>query len=671
VIKKLIFSFACIIILASSGQTQDSPAIVNRSTTIQIINGKEYFFHAVLQKQTLFSIARAYGVTVDDIKRENPELNNQDLRIDQIIRIPVKQHASSPDRVQTTSVTEVVFTQHQVKRRETLYGISRMYNITENDLIEHNPQARTGLKMNMILRIPQETTRMIYFREYVVMPRQTLFSISREFNVSIADIEGLNPGLKDGLKAGQVLRIPVEATAAHVQPPFIPETQQQADQRIPVVADAYCENPQMKNHYNVALLIPLYLENLTEEGFISDQAKERSLSFIEYYEGIMIALDSVRARGADIRLTVYDVTESETKARATVWKPEMRSMDLIIGPFFPEAFKVAADFAKDRNIPIVAPMASEDRDLLRRYPNMFQFAPSLQTQVKDMARFIVENYPEDNIILVHTNQSGLAGEMISTTRKALNDGISQFMYRRDSAHMAKMDGYYLNGVYVGERVSSAIVVNDSIRRQQRITGTAVDTDRSRFQGMENVREVVFTRDGIRGMRANMEKDKRNIVVTMMANEATIANYTRQMNQMRDSFDIVVFGVPQWRDYRSVDVNYLQRLNTHIFTMDYIDYDNRNTIDFIRRYRTQNLIEPGVMGVRAVETGVYFFTALMQYGTEFHRCMDVLNQTHARSSPFRFERVADGGWENQSVFIYRYENFSLKNAKSSGNRIVTR
>jgi LysM repeat protein len=672
-INKLIFIFACFIAVAGTAFAQDPSAVVNRSTSVHVIDGKEYFFHAVLQGQTTYSIARAYGVTVDDIIRENPELRTQNLRFDQIIRIPVRQHKPSPDRVHSTTVAETVFTQHQVKRRETIYGITRMYNITENILFEHNPQARQGLKINMILRIPNEVQHTVYFREYVVLPRQTLFSISREFGVSISELENLNPELKDGLKSGQILRIPVEQTAAVVQPPFLPESQQHSDDiRIPAVVDSYCNRPETKSHYNVALLIPLYLEGLDGEGgFVSEAAQERAFSYLEYYEGIMIALDSVRAKGADIRLTVYDVCDSEAKARGAIWKPEMRNMDLIIGPFFANVFRVVADFALDRQIPIVAPILSDDREILRRYPNMFQVTPGLQTQLKDVADYIVGNFAEDNIILVHNNQQGLAGE-IASTKQALNTGINRHFFKRDSSAMAKMDGYYLNGVYIGERVSSALVVNDTLRRQQRQTGTAVDMDRSRFEGVENVKEMVFSRDGIRTLRSNLDKNKRNIVVSLMGSEAIIANYTRQLNQLRDSFDIVVFGVPQWRNYRSVDINYLQRLNTHIFSMEYINYENKNNIDFIKRYRASNHVEPGVMGFRAVETGVFFFSALVQYGSQFQRCIDFINQTNAYNSPYKFERAfGQGGWENQSVFIYRHDNFQLRDVKDEKNRMVTR
>ncbi len=657
-------------------QAQESPQIVNRSTTIQKVDGKEYFFHAVLQGQTLFSIARAYGVTEEDIRRENPELQGGDLRYDQMIRIPVKQQPASTGP-QTETIRETTYKEHQVKRRETVYGISRMYNISESELLEHNPQIRTGLRPNMIVKIPRYRQKVVSFIEYKVPPRQTLFSISREFGVAIADIEKLNPELKDGLKAGQTIRIPVEQTPQQ-QPPYVfePEEEEMPKPVTPVVTDPYCENPTLKDTYQVALLIPLYLENMAEDDEVSQQDRQRSYTFMEYYQGIIIALDSLRARGADIQLTVMDVGDSELKARQATWNTNLGDMDLIIGPFFPSVFPIVANFARQRNIPIIAPLYSaSDRvvwnDLLKEYPNMFQAIPGIQTQVNDMANYIVEHYNEDNIILVHNNQPGITA-LISGYKSSLNEGLNRLEYYQDSINMAKLDGYFFNGVYVGERITNVYVLNDSLLKAQRRGDLITSPEPKRYEERDNITEIVFSRDGMDGLKEAMDTNRRNVIVSLMGGEAVIANYTRQLNQQRDTFDMVVFGVPQWSEYRSVDYSYLRNLNVHIFSSDFVDYNNPDNLHFIRRYSNLNHVEPGAMGFWGVETGMYFFTALMQYGSDFSKCMDVMNQTKPYDTPFWFRRKNndEGGWENQFVFIYTFRDYQLIDVRNPRNKNIT-
>ncbi len=659
----LIFVGFILVLLTSVLQGQESTVIVNRSNTIQRIDGKEYFFHAVLRGQTLFSIARAYGVTVDDILEENPDVNPQQMRSDQIIRIPVIKEID-PNKVQSSTVTETEYISHQVRRRETVYGISRQYGITENELLGHNPQIRSGLKTNMILKIPREKPTTLHFIEYRVPQLQTIYSITREFNVSLEELEKLNPELREGLKAGQILKIPVDYTP-ETNPPFVMDQEELTTPKIPQATafDPWCNDPELKNYYNIALLIPLYLDNIDEEGEIDDLVKERTYSYIEYYEGIMIALDSVRAMGADIRLTVYDVTDSEVKARNAIWQPEMAGMDLIIGPFFDNVFKVVADYAKNKNIPIVAPFQADNPEVLARYPLMFQTTPDIETQMKDMAAYVVENYPEENIILVHNNQEGIR-QLISSYSETLNNGINLYRYKRDSTNMAKLDGYFLDGVYIGERISNVYVVNDSVRNlnKEKVVTSQMNFERYARQNM--ITEIIYSRDGIDTLVARMDTLRTNVVISLMGNEATISNYTRQLNQLRDTFDIVLYGVPQWSNYSSLDPRYLQNLNTHIFTHSFIDYDKTYNKQFIRQYRKLNHVEPRDMGFRAVQTGMYFFNALMQYGSQFYRCMDVMNQTKVSSSPFVFEKTyRDAGWENKFVYIYRYQDFNLVDVRN--------
>ncbi len=675
------FSITWVVFLTPffSLHAQDTTPVVNRSNTVQLINGNEYYFHAVLQGQTLFSIARAYDVEIEDILGENPELNNSDdLRYDQIIRIPAnsssQQDSPPKDEPQRETVTEIQYHDHQVRRRETVYGISRMYGISEKELLEHNPEIRSGLRTNMIVRIPREVERVIHYVEYTVPPQQTLFSISREYNVPIEDIEALNPQLSEGLKAGQTIRIPVKSDTK-TRPPFVaeePEKYPDVKDKPTLKEDPWCDEPQLKEHYNVALLIPLYLDKLEkdpQDTIGRFEKPEMDFTFFEYYEGLLIALDSVRKRGADIRLNVYDVCDSLLKARSVLAKPELREMDLIIGPFYQEIFELAADYAKRRDIPIVSPLHWENPQWLEEYPNMFQVMPHIETQVNDMANYIAEQYPEDNIVLVHNNQPGVI-DLITGYKNTLNQALNRYHYFKDSVNLARIDGYFFNGVYVGERISNVYVLNDSLLEQGQGAGGNLSLNYEAYSRRNNIQENVFGTDGMEVMKEQLDSSRRNVVVSLMGGEALVSELTRQLNNVRDTFEVVLFGVPQWRDYR-LEYRYLQNLNTHLFSPGYIDYNKQHHIDFIRRFRKENQTEPGVMGFKAMETGMYFFTALMQYGQQFRRCIPQANRQPGRATPLWFERpYEEGGWENKQVYIYKYENYDLKNVRDTKRDLMS-
>ncbi len=693
----IIFIFlVCFSFLLPETLAQQESPVVNRSQTIQTVNGKQYYFHAVLKGQTLFSIAKAYEVSQEAILKANPEIEEFGLRFDQMIRIPVEatgktreeekkaaparvtQTSSNPppdenppsERIRTEVVEETVFKEHRVKRRETVYGISRMYNITQQELIEHNPEVRSGLKTNMVLRIPVKAKRIKNYVEYRVPQGQTLFSIAREFGVAIEDMEEMNPSLKDeGLKAGQVIKIP---SRQEIRPPFVPDSDESDPvvQKEPFKTDPYCDDPVLKSQYNVALLLPLYLERFPGSG--QDQESEQDLnknhpsfSFMDYYSGFLIALDSVRQQGVDIRLKVMDVTEDMNTAREVIRDPEISNMDLIIGPFFPEPLQMVANFARVNDIPVVSPLHWEDNDLLRRFPNLFQATPSIQTQMEDMAKHVTENFKDENIILVHSNQRGIR-DLITDFSGKLNAEINKSEYYQDSLNYAKLNGYFLQGVYVGERISNVYVFNDSLIKNMRQDGRNGKSIKRRYMQRQSLPEFVYSHNSIDSLISILDTNRRNVLVSLMGNEALISNYTRQLNQLRDTFDITVYGVPQWNDYRSVDYAYMQNLNVHLFSPDFVDYNQQHVKDFVTRFRNTNHSEPGTLAFRGVNQGMYFLNSLQSYGSEFYKCISALNQNDSPMVPFWFEKPFNetSGWENHHVYIYKFENYQMKNTNNS-------
>ncbi|MFW5758990.1 MAG: LysM peptidoglycan-binding domain-containing protein [Bacteroidota bacterium] len=687
-----VFLLLCNFFLPVSFAQQTSP-VVNRSQTIQTVNGKQYYFHAVQKGQTLFSIARAYDVSQETILKANPEVEEFGLKFDQMIRIPAvkEQNSQKPEKkveatlISQTSDTippvqnkqpkpgilkeeieETVFEQHRVKRRETVYGISRMYNISQQELLEHNPEARSGLKTNMVLRIPVKTKRVRNFIEYKVPQGQTLFSIAREFGVIVEDLEEMNPSLAEGLKAGQVIKIPYRQ---EVRPPFVPETDEVDSlivQKETLKMDSYCDDPKLKNQYNIALLLPLYLDKFPGVAKDTDEESELkknhpSFSFLDYYSGFLIALDSVRQQGVDIRLKVMDVTEDMNTAREAIRDPDITNIDLIIGPFYPEPLKMVANFARVNDIPVVSPLHWEDNVLLNRFPNLFQATPSIQTQINKMAEHIAREHIDENIVLIHSNQSGIK-DLITGFHENLNDRINRRQYYQDSLNYAKLNGYFLQDVFVGERISNVYVYNDSLINTMRQDGQNGRSIKQQYMQRNSLPEFVYSHNSIDSLISILDTNRRNVLVSLMGNEALIANYTRQLNQLRDSFDITVYGVPQWNDYRSVEYTYLQNLNVHLFSPDFVDYNRQHVKDFVRRFRKRNHSEPAMLAFRGVIQGMFFLQSLKIYGPEFYKCIPVLNQNDSQLVPFLFEKPfgETSGWENHHVNIYKFENYQIKN-----------
>ena len=117
------------------------------------------------------------------------------------------------------------FLSHKVKKRETIYGITRSYNITEKQLKEYNPLLqKVGLRRRMLLRIPvykkpiKESTIPKLVDEhdgshlYIVKPKDSKWRIAYNYKITIPELEALNPQIKKGLKLGQEIRVPILPT---------------------------------------------------------------------------------------------------------------------------------------------------------------------------------------------------------------------------------------------------------------------------------------------------------------------------------------------------------------------------------------------------------------------------------------------------------------------------
>src|SRR5699024_10126866 len=180
-------------------------------------NADVYFKeHKVAPKETLYGIAKEYGVSEALIKKYNKHLHTEQIRSGETIRIPIKKRNGAwdaEDGVQDLNGEPregaVI---HVVAAKETLSSISRKYNVSVDELRSLNPEIGDVLPEGSVLLIPseQEISKEDGFEYYEVQPAEGFFSIQRRFGLTKEEIIAHNPLAGDGLKAGMILKIPVE-----------------------------------------------------------------------------------------------------------------------------------------------------------------------------------------------------------------------------------------------------------------------------------------------------------------------------------------------------------------------------------------------------------------------------------------------------------------------------
>ena len=156
--------------------------------------------YTVKSGDSLWSIAKKYGITVDDLKNAN-NLTSNLLNIGQKLIIPSGEEEN------------VEYTTYTVKSGDTLYSIAKKYNLTMQELINFNNLSSTLLSVGQILKIPVAVEEIVEpYTTYTVKSGDNLYAIARNYGVSVSDIMNYNGLTSNLLSIGQVLKIPTKLT---------------------------------------------------------------------------------------------------------------------------------------------------------------------------------------------------------------------------------------------------------------------------------------------------------------------------------------------------------------------------------------------------------------------------------------------------------------------------
>jgi LysM repeat protein/ABC-type branched-subunit amino acid transport system substrate-binding protein len=606
------------------GQTLKIPDLSKQSSTQpptkpSTDQEKGLQIHTVVAGETLFGIARQHNVSAQQIIQSNPGTTNfENLRIGQELRIPAARKIGEALHIQEFYTDSVVI--YEAQRGESLFGISKKMDMPQDSLLAWNPELQSSpLKKGQNLRIVYRVKKLVPVNETVrtqpevvnvwdtvlhrIQDKETIFGLARRYNTTVEKVMEWNPELKDGLKAGYFIYIPV------------PRLQEQGMVPNTAASTKGCENSRYRTKYKIALLIPLYLDEI-DRIFISPATEEqlkkqffKPFSFIEFYEGILIAVDSMKRAGFSVDLYVYDTGNDTLALKKILAKPEMQYMDLIIGPFFAQNYPLAARFAQQHNIKMVSPFA-RDPQVMAQNRSVFQMNASSEAKLAELARHIARSYADPNVILVIGN---------TEADRELSKAFRQSLELHTAAQSRK----------------------------------------------PNYQEVVYSDKGVTGVSTRLDINKQNVVVNLITGETTISNYLSAMAKLTKNFKITMIGMPDWKDYRTFDLNDLMAVDLHLFGAAFIDYNSPVTISFLRQFRERYKGEPeeNYYGFIGYDIGLYFMKALHGYGLDFENCLDQMQYTPVGTG-FRWVNSRGQGFENIYLNMYRYTDFSLEPVKQA-------
>lgn len=405
-----------------AGQTLYIP-VKNQAKKTQPSTTRQVIEHQVVAKQTLYSISKMYGVEKEEIIRLNPEIENGIIKIGQILRIPVsdKTKAQVQDNVAKQINSDKTTVQHEIKaqqpvlpkkkyvtyevksRKETLYGISKQFGVSINEIIEANPYAQDGIKKGDILQIPvvEENIPKTSGSDilHIVKPKETIYGISKQYNITKEDLLRANPKLENGLMIGDTILI----TSSSPQPTTTPTDNNAIVQ---------------KATYRIAYMLPFSAEE--------DKNSTNIDRFIEFYRGSLLAMEKIKEQGISLEVYTFDTQLGTAKINDILKNGIPKTVDMIIGPAYPEQVAIVADYAKKNNVIQIVPFTSQISNS-DRFALQYQFNPSSADLDKAIINNILDKHRTDNVFIVNfASQNSKSYHLPERLEKALKSNSIKY-----------------------------------------------------------------------------------------------------------------------------------------------------------------------------------------------------------------------------------------------------
>ena len=574
---------------------------------IKTIDGTEYYVYTVQAAEGLYSISKKFGVTQSDINNANPQIHDG-LKAGQEILIPKKKNILIRESQENTR-TEYV--NHTVEKQQTLFAISRKYDVSQESIRNANPQiAERGLHTGEIIRIPvkklnepekqipvvnqappksTEPTPVVVSSQrlhigtnetyitHTVLPKETLYSLSKIYNTEVDDIIRLNPGVDKSLKIGSEVKIPFNSQN-NSKPATNNVGNTNSTQKNSTVLPTV-----LKSSYKIAYLLPLMVND--------DKTDQTIDKFIEFYLGSLIAINNAKDKGINLEIYTYDTEKTETQIYSIINKPELQKMDLIFGPAYSVQIPILADFCKRRQINMVIPFSSNVGNI-ETNPYLFQFNPDKEIQFRNVVDLFKNRFKNANIIFVETGNGNSSEDNM------------------DFFNLLSKKADKLNINY--KTISSSDLQKNSIETYL-------------TEGIENL--ILFESDKITSVQSTLNK----------------------LYDLNSKYNTSVLGQYSWRSEKGKKpkMYYIAPFSSNSSTSESIAYESKY-LHYYGKPRSETNPRFDMLGYDLTS---YFLTLMGKNGFNFDENTKSLKFNSGIQSDFNFKRTAgEGGFMNQQLFL---------------------
>ena len=560
----------------------------------------EIVSHTVAQGQTLYSISKLYNTTVDEIIKFNPG-SAEKLSIGQKLIIPKNSKGKENKNVKT----------HTIQQGETLYRLSKMYNVTTDELCAANPDLsinnfRAGETIVIPVKgntakdsatpaaprqSPNEEKKPVIVGTHKVQRRESIESICKIYGITQEELIKANPVLQETkLKRKMVLHIPAPSARPAEKEIAVEEKKQE-------ITETINKGINDDKVLNVAVVLSFLLDSY---------APKEQGRMVEYYQGFLMAVEQLKREGYSFVINTYDAGQKERSLDSLLSSSAFNDVELIIGASYPKHCKELARFAKEREIPLLIPFSSKKDEAIGN-PTVY-VANGIQSFIlPQISSSFVKTFPNANVIFVEDTTDNNKKEFV----KSLTAELTKESIPYTTLPMELIS----NGDTVLNTLSNAYIEE---------------------------REFVF-------IPTSSSATTLNTLLPSLLHARSI-----------DSLNVAkfkLFGYPEWQIHAKDTRELMYEVDTYFYATFYSHYALPRVAefqeDFIRWYNRgiQNIYPR--YGMLGYDTGYFFLLAASLYGNRMHENIDRIPFNPVQSD-FKFERISEkDGFINKKFFFIHF------------------
>lgn len=556
---------------------------------------------------------------------------------------------------------------HTVTKGQGLYSISRIYGISEDEIIKLNPGSEKVIKIGQELRIPQKKEQQNN-SFHTVEKGETLYSLSKKYRVSIKEICDLNPGLSaETLKVGMVLAIPPvtdndteEAAPAETQPE-------------PQAASAQTSgNGEYKTQLLIKKRVTIYRIcndfDINEEDFLNANPQYRSTRL---HVGDIVNIPYTRKEREAMKQTQIDRTRAESQPAQTVSKrkaahgpntvnavmllplslDDSLSTDRPKMTEFTRGMLLAVKKLKDEGISVNLKVIDSKTDV-QTVNNIIAsgdlndadvvFGPKYNNQIEQVAIWsTLHNVP-------------LVLPFNSDDRPVYNN---PYVYQLNTPQSYFHQEIYDHFVQQFRNPNIIILDDGDMKKNEMLDGLKRMAKDMEFP----ITTIPADTSAVTMIMENLDPERHNVFIINNPDEGpliTMLPILQIVNRTKDeNIRTSLFGYPEYQIYASKHLDEMSECDTWFYSWFFTNNTLKESVDFgldfIKSFNRQMMVSYPSYAPYGYDAGFYFLRGIALYGSDFDKHLNSF-RTRSVQMAFKFQRISQwGGYINHKVFFVHF------------------